>query len=145
MKKPEPHPDWPESWRESFFYDQQEVFGPVTARGYALAYANRRKQTLDLVVKAAPARGKILDVAAAQGNFTLTLAEQGYAVTWNDLRAELEGYVRLKQERGEVRFAPGNVFEIDLAPVFDLVDDSQRRIFSQSSPALLGLPRPLPV
>jgi 2-polyprenyl-6-hydroxyphenyl methylase/3-demethylubiquinone-9 3-methyltransferase len=121
MKKPEPSPDWPENWRTSFFYDLQEVFGPVTSPGYARAYANRKKQTLDLVAKAAPGGGKILDVAAAQGNFTLALAELGYAVTWNDLRAGLENYVRLKWERGTVEFAPGNVFDINPATGFDVV------------------------
>ena len=38
----------------------------------------------------------MLDLAAGQGNFSLALAERGYRVTWNDLRGDLEGYVRLK-------------------------------------------------
>ncbi|MEI8340183.1 MAG: methyltransferase domain-containing protein [Verrucomicrobiota bacterium] len=121
MKKPELNPAWPESWRASYPYDLEEVFGQVTSQGYARAYANRRKQTLELVASVVPGSGKILDVAAAQGNFTLTLAELGYQVTWNDLRADLEGYVRLKWEKGDVQFAPGNVFEIDLKPEFDAV------------------------
>ena len=29
---------------------------------------------------------RIIDIAAAQGNFSLHLAEAGYRVTWNDLR-----------------------------------------------------------
>lgn len=63
----------------------------------------------------------MLDLAAAQGNYTLWMAERGYDVTWNDLRADLEGYVRLKQERGTVRYAPGNAFELQFESPFDLV------------------------
>jgi 2-polyprenyl-6-hydroxyphenyl methylase/3-demethylubiquinone-9 3-methyltransferase len=62
----------------------------------------------------------VLDVAAAQGNFSLTLAELGYRLTWNDLREELADYVRLKYERGDIRFMVGNI--LALPPVqHDLV------------------------
>jgi 2-polyprenyl-6-hydroxyphenyl methylase/3-demethylubiquinone-9 3-methyltransferase len=64
---------------------------------------------------------RILDLAAAQGNFTLWLAERGFDVTWNDLREDLAGYVRLKHERGTVRYAPGNAFTLHFAQPFDLV------------------------
>ena len=59
--------------------------------------------------------------AVARGNYTLWLAEQGYDVTWNDLRADLEGYVRLKHERGSVRYAPGDAFKLEFPEPFDLV------------------------
>ena len=62
---------------------------------------------------------RILDVGAAQGNFSLALAELGYEVTWNDLRAELADYVPLKYEHGNLSFAPGNAFEIKLPSLFD--------------------------
>jgi 2-polyprenyl-6-hydroxyphenyl methylase/3-demethylubiquinone-9 3-methyltransferase len=64
---------------------------------------------------------RILDIAAAQGNFSITLAEMGYEVTWNDLRADLADYVRLKRERGEIHFAPGNAFELNFPSLFDAV------------------------
>jgi 2-polyprenyl-6-hydroxyphenyl methylase/3-demethylubiquinone-9 3-methyltransferase len=71
--------------------------------------------------KVASPSASILDVAAAQGNFTLTLAEMGYDVTWNDLREELVGYVQLKHERGAVHFAPGNIFTTRFGRQFDVV------------------------
>jgi SAM-dependent methyltransferase len=49
------------------------------------------------------------------------LAEQGYHVTWNDLREEVAEYVRLKRESGTIRFAPGNVFDLEFRDTFDLV------------------------
>src|SRR5688572_26088016 len=62
---------------------------------------------------------RVLDIAAAGGNFSLTLAEMGYRVTWNDLRADLADYVRLKHDRGHLEFAPGNAFELEFAQPFD--------------------------
>ena len=64
---------------------------------------------------------RVLDVAGAQGNFSLALAEMGYRVTWNDLRGELADYVRLKHERGAVEYAPGNMFELRADTLFDAV------------------------
>lgn len=121
MKRIEPQPNWPASWRESHAYDRLEVFGETFNRGYAYAYACRRQVTLDLIASAVPAGGRILDIAAAQGNFSLALAELGYRVTWNDLRAELADYVRLKHESGEIAFAPGNAFELGFGAEFDAV------------------------
>jgi len=119
MKRVHIQEDWPESWKLSHAYDLQEVYGHVTNRGYAYAYANRRRLTLALLTQALAPGARILDIAAAQGNFSLTLAEMGYDVTWNDLRAELEDYVRLKHARGVIRFAPGNAFDLTFPYLFD--------------------------
>lgn len=105
----------------SHSYDLEEVFGQVRYYGYVYAYQRRARETLDLIQRVARPGAKILDVAAAQGNFSLRLAEMGYRVTWNDLRAELADYVRLKHERGEIEFAPGNVFDLGFDGLFDVV------------------------
>jgi 2-polyprenyl-6-hydroxyphenyl methylase/3-demethylubiquinone-9 3-methyltransferase len=63
----------------------------------------------------------VLDIAAGQGNFSLLMAELGYSVTWNDLRADLVDYVRLKHEFGKIKFAPGNAFDLQLSGRFDAV------------------------
>src|SRR5439155_10644657 len=96
-------------------------FGEIRNRGYAYAYARRRDETLALIQKVAQPPQSILDVAAAQGNFSLALAELGYSVTWNDIREELADYVRLKYERGSLEFAPGNAFELGFENRFDIV------------------------
>ena len=103
--------NWPDSWKYSYPYDLEEVHGEIADRGYAYAYDNRRKHTLRFLTEVLTPGARILDVAAAQGNFSIALAEMGYEVTWNDLREELANYVRLKHERGDIHFAPGNVFE----------------------------------
>lgn len=121
MKRIEPQRDWPPSWKESYFYDQSEIYGEISHHGYAYAYANRRRETLRLLTEVLEPGARILDVAAAQGNFSLALAELGFDVTWNDLRTELADYVRLKQERGKITFAPGNAFELQFPSLFDAV------------------------
>lgn len=119
MKRVYIQESWPDSWKYSYPYDLEEVYGEITNRGYAYAYDNRRRQTLRLLTQVLCPGARILDIAAAQGNFSLTFAEMGYDVTWNDLREDLAGYVRLKQERGEIHFAPGNAFELNFPYSFD--------------------------
>ena len=121
MKRIQPEPDWPQSWKESFFYDQSEIYGEISHHGYAYAYENRRRETLRLLTEVLPLGARILDIAAAQGNFSLALAELGFDVTWNDLRAELADYVRLKHERGQIEYAAGNAFELSFPSLFDAV------------------------
>lgn len=112
---------WPESWRYSHPYDRLEIWGDLRHRGYAYAYAERRRHALELIRRAVAPPARVLDIAAAQGNFTLALAEAGYEVTWNDLRADLADYVRLKHERGVVHYAPGNAFDLGFGAEFDVV------------------------
>ena len=125
MRIPEYDPNWPASWRLSHHYDLlevglPEVGGSETDRAYSASYRVRRHHTLALVQAVAATGARILDVAAAQGNFTLAPAERGHDMTWNDLRVELAGYVELKRERGEVRYRPGNIFELEDEP-YDVV------------------------
>jgi 2-polyprenyl-6-hydroxyphenyl methylase/3-demethylubiquinone-9 3-methyltransferase len=114
VKRIEPQENWPSSWKSSYQFDLEEVYGRITNRGYAYAYAQRRRAVFRLIVEVLPPGARILDLAAAQGNFSIALAEMGYDVTWNDLRSELADYVRLKQEFGTIHFVPGDAFEIDL-------------------------------
>jgi len=98
-----------------------EVFGGGRNVGYAYSYEQRAIATLKLVREVSSAGARILDVAAAQGNFTLRMAEGGYRVTWNDLRSELQPYVRSKHERGDVEYRPGNILELRFDTQFDTI------------------------
>ena len=109
---------WPESWKISYRYDLEEIYGAGSSFGYAYAYQNRRRETLNLLNEVLPPGSRVLDIAAAQGNFSLLLAEIGYVVTWNDLRGELADYVRMKHETGNIPYAPGNACEINFPHLF---------------------------
>lgn len=113
--------NWPDSWKYSYPYDLLEVWDGGGHYGYKYSYANRRLHTINLIEEVLPVGAKILDVAAAQGNFSLTLAERGYCVTWNDLREDLADYVKLKYEKGKIEFAPGDVFKLGFKEDFDCV------------------------
>jgi 2-polyprenyl-6-hydroxyphenyl methylase/3-demethylubiquinone-9 3-methyltransferase len=121
VKRVYPQPQWPESWRKSYEYDLQEVYGQRSDLGYCYAYDNRRRQAIALLTEVSRPGARILDIGAAQGNFSLQLAEMGFEVTWNDLRDELAAYVRLKYERGTLHFAAGNAFELQFPQPFDAV------------------------
>lgn len=119
MKKPIYDPNWVESWKLSYHYDLLEFFGDTSNLGYTSAYQRRFKQTIDAVKRYVPTGSQLLDIAAAQGNFSLRLSELDYLVTWNDLRGELAEYVKLKYERGEIGYAIGNCFDLNLPATFD--------------------------
>ena len=121
MKLLQQQENWPQSWKDSYAYDREEIYGQVSNHGYVAAYENRWRQTLRLLTDVLEPGGRVLDLAAAQGNFSLALAEMGYDVTWNDLRGELAEYVRLKHERGQIHFEPGNAFELKFPSLFDAV------------------------
>lgn len=105
----------------SFEYDFQESGPRPTKLAYRYAYRSRFDRTIELVRAAADPPATVLDVGAGQGTTTLSLAELGYEVTWNDFRADLEGYVREKHTDGQVRYVPGNVFEADPGMRYDVV------------------------
>jgi 2-polyprenyl-6-hydroxyphenyl methylase/3-demethylubiquinone-9 3-methyltransferase len=121
MRRILPSEQWPASWKTSYAYDLEEIYGQISDFGYHYAYDNRRRHALSLLTEALAPTARILDIGAAQGNFSLQLAELGFDVTWNDLRAELAEYVRMKHEHGSLHFAAGNVFELEFPELFDAV------------------------
>lgn len=122
MLRPAFNDAWPESWKQAYQYDLIEVFGEgSSAPGHARAYDQRMAKTLAMVRAAVDPGARIIDIAAAQGNFSLKLAELGFQVTWNDLCDELAGYVALKHEFGDVQFCPGDVFSLSPAERYDAV------------------------
>jgi len=113
---------WPDSWKTSHAYDLLEIWDQRHQDlGYAYAYERRRDSAIQAVKLVTAPGARVLDVAAAQGNFSLALAEAGYRVTWNDLREELADYVRLKYEYGDIEFVSGDVFGLDLEGQFDTI------------------------
>jgi len=104
---------WPESWRVSHDHDSVEIWGDRRNPGYTSAYHRRLAGVLAALHRHTPQGGKVLDLAAAQGNFSLAANALGYQVTWNDLRADLESYVRLKSpDAGKLEFVAGDIFSL---------------------------------
>lgn len=107
-------PAWPESWRISHHHDDVEIWGGRSNPPYAAAYHQRMREVLAAVQRHTPAGGRLLDLAAAQGNYTLATSAMGYRSTWNDLRGELIDYVRLKSpQAAELEFVAGNILDLD--------------------------------
>jgi 2-polyprenyl-3-methyl-5-hydroxy-6-metoxy-1,4-benzoquinol methylase len=121
MERLQLQPDSPDSWVSSYFYDMLEIYGSSEHLGYTYAYQNRRSRTLKAIQSVAAPGAKILDLAAAQGNFSLAMAELGYEVTWNDLRSDLVDYVKRKHAVGRIHYAAGNAFELEFSDLFDVV------------------------
>jgi 2-polyprenyl-6-hydroxyphenyl methylase/3-demethylubiquinone-9 3-methyltransferase len=120
MILPDLQSDWPESWRLSHAYDLLEIDPRTKAvLGYTYAYRTRRDKALELLKNVCPPPARIIDIAAAQGNMSLHLAEQGYNVYWNDLRTELFDYAMLKYERGDINALPGNIIDLKIDQLFD--------------------------
>jgi 2-polyprenyl-3-methyl-5-hydroxy-6-metoxy-1,4-benzoquinol methylase len=112
MRKPVFNEAWPQSWKDSYEFNEMELWGGKKNLGYTYSYLNRRQKILDAANRLLAKGAKILDVAGAHGNFSLPLAEQGYNVVWNDIRAEMEGYVKEKYESGNIEYRPGNCFDL---------------------------------
>lgn len=120
IKKVDFQKTWPEGWKVSYGFDLIEIYGLNNRCGHFFSYTTRMGKVLDLIQQVIPPNAKVLDIAAAQGNYSLSLAELGYDVTWNDIRSELADYVKLKYEHGTIHFAPGNILEIDFNHSYDL-------------------------
>lgn len=121
MKQVTQQDSWPVSWKLSYAFDLDEIYGNTSNPGYSYAYSCRSRQALKLITARLSKGAQILDIGAAQGNFSLRLAELGYDVTWNDLRSELVDYVKLKYECGKIAFIPGDIFQLSFPSKFDAV------------------------
>jgi len=102
------------AWKDAYRFDLMEFFGEYHQNpGYSLSYRTRYDELITMVEARLPKGSRIIDVAAAQGNFSIGLAERGYRVVWNDIREELLGYVQLKHEFGDLTYTPGNAFDLN--------------------------------
>lgn len=113
---------WPESWEVSHHYDSLEIWGSDADLGYTTMYDQRRTRVLNALREFATPGSKVLDLAAAQGNYSLAATALGYHVTWNDLRGDLIDYVKQKSPLAtKLDFVPGNILELGdaFADTFD--------------------------
>ena len=96
-------------------------FNPNARKSSVFGYRLRFDALLSLIRSRVPKGGRVLEYGPAQGNFALTLAEEGYRVTAVDLQQGFLDYARLKYEKGEVEFLCGNFMDFSRPGAFDAV------------------------
>ena len=123
MKPPVHDPSWPAEVVEIWRNDLREMWDRNIERHSYNSYQNQ----LDLYRNLADRYGArtVLDVGCAQGTLALLLAESGRSVTAVDIRPAFLEYARSRYERGDIRFIPGNVFDMTDLGTFDLVFANQ--------------------
>jgi 2-polyprenyl-6-hydroxyphenyl methylase/3-demethylubiquinone-9 3-methyltransferase len=121
LRHPAFDPSWPAEWIGAYRFDSFEMWGDRSKLGYTYAYRERYARVLQAVRKAMPPPARLLDFAAAQGNFSIGFAAAGYDVVWNDIRSDLVEYVKLKDDTGRISYRPGNLFEFASLEPFDIV------------------------
>lgn len=80
----------------------------------------RIHEVIRIVDRYAPGK-RVLDLACAQGNFGLLLAEKGYDVTAVDIHPEFLRYAMKKYERGRFQTRQANLMEFRSEQLFDCV------------------------
>ncbi len=100
--------------------DERHYYHPRKKKASVLSYWIRLESVLDLVRRYSTGR-RVLDVACAQGNFALLLAETGFTVTALDLSEEFLAYAKKKYTHGEVEFVHANVMDYRAEIPFDTV------------------------
>lgn len=110
---------WPQSWKDAYRFDRVELYGDRTNLGRTYQYRNRLATVMALVRSVIGPGARVLDVAAAQGNYSIALAREGYCVTWNDIREELAGYVEMKAAGLPIDYRAGDILRLGLSG-FDL-------------------------
>jgi len=101
--------------------DERYYYNPNRRKHSVLGYFLRLEMVIDLVKKYVPAGTRIADMACAQGNFALTLAEAGYDVLALDLSEDFLRYARKKYTHGKFRTERVNIIEYRSPEKFDCV------------------------
>ena len=79
MKRVWPEEGWLQSWRYSYPYDLEEIYGVNSHLGYAYAYHHRREVILRLVAEGVSPGGRILDIGALSQSGSGSWCRPAYA------------------------------------------------------------------
>ncbi len=100
--------------------DERHYYHPKKKKASVFSYFIRLEAVIDLVRRFSTGP-RVLDVACAQGNFALLLAEAGFDVTALDLSEEFLAYAKKKYSHGKIEFIHANVMDYQSGQPFDTV------------------------
>ena len=100
--------------------DERYLYNPNRRKASVFGHFLRVEEVLRLVEKYSPGR-KLADLACAQGNFGLMLAERGYDVTAVDIHPEFLKYAKKKHTHGAFKTIQANLMEFRDPEGFDCV------------------------
>jgi len=96
-------------------YDKQEIDNPDKYHPVRLLYLDRIRTIISIIQRKFPEPGiiRIGDIACAQGNIGLILAELGYQVFSVDINPTFIEYSKMKYEKGKMEWMVGNIDCLD--------------------------------
>lgn len=100
--------------------DERHYYHPKKKKASVFSYFIRLEAVIDLVRRHSTGI-RILDVACAQGNFALLLAEAGFDVTALDLSEEFLAYAKKKYSHGKIEFIHANIMDYTAPASFDTI------------------------
>lgn len=100
--------------------DERHYYHPKKKKASVFSYFIRLEAVIELVKKYATGP-RILDVACAQGNFALLLAEDGFHVTALDLSEDFLNYAKKKFTHGKIEFIHENIMDYTASEPFNTV------------------------
>lgn len=98
--------------------DERYFYNPNRKKASVFGHFLRLEEVLRLVAQYSPGP-RVLDLACAQGNFGLLLAERGFDVTAVDIKEEFLRYARKKHTAGRYETHLSNIMEYRSEVPFD--------------------------
>lgn len=98
--------------------DERHLYHPNRRKAAVFGFFLRLETVIDLVKKYSPGK-RVADIASAQGNFSVLLAEAGFEVTAVDLQEDFLRYARKKHTHGKLETVHANFLEYRDAQGFD--------------------------
>lgn len=99
--------------------DERYLYSKNRKKASVMGYFLRLETVMDLARKYIKPGSSVADFASAQGNFALSLAEDGYRVTAVDLRQEFLDFAKKKYTHGSFETVKANVIEYRSPEPFD--------------------------
>ena len=96
-------------------HDKNEIDNPIKNHYMRINYMNRLQTIISLIKRMfpTPTQVKVGDFACAQGNMSLSLAEEGYDVLAIDINPIFIEYSKMKYEFGNIEWICEDLNDLD--------------------------------